>query len=240
MGTARAIRTVDERSAVPPRRDWEQLRVGGEFDRLTHYLFRYPAKFHPPVVRTLLDRYTKKGNLVLDPFCGSGTLLVEACVLGRRSIGIDVDPVAVMVAQAKVHHYQIPRLRDSAKRVLNSMRKYRRPGKEYKLRMFEDLTERQYGRQVQPVRAFVPAIPNLFHWFRKYVILDLARMRQGHSVVKRATRSVACQAASWPAWWTVFGSWRGMPSLRARSSVPVSRQPRRNRPIASALVSSAA
>lgn len=83
-----------------------RLRVEADFDRLTHYLFRYPAKFHPPVVRALLERYTGKGECVFDPFCGSGTLLVEASVLGRPSIGLDVDPVAVAVTGAKVHRYQ--------------------------------------------------------------------------------------------------------------------------------------
>ena len=49
--------------------------------RLSHYAFRYPAKFHPPVVRELVQRYSKKGQVCCDPFCGSGTRLVEA----RRS-----------------------------------------------------------------------------------------------------------------------------------------------------------
>jgi predicted RNA methylase len=63
-------------------------------ERYTHYLFRYPAKFHPPVARALLERHTEPGDCVLDCFCGSGTLLVEAAITGRSAIGSDVDPVA--------------------------------------------------------------------------------------------------------------------------------------------------
>jgi hypothetical protein len=71
--------------------------------RLTHHLFRFPAKFHPPVVRQLIQDYTEEGETILDPFCGSGTLLVEASVLGRNSIGIDIDPLSVFVTNVKVH-----------------------------------------------------------------------------------------------------------------------------------------
>nr|MDQ4041145.1 site-specific DNA-methyltransferase [Actinomycetota bacterium] len=69
--------------------------------RYTHYLFRYPAKFHPPVAQALLERYTEPGDCVLDCFCGSGTLLVEATVAGRSAVGSDVDPVAAFVSRVK-------------------------------------------------------------------------------------------------------------------------------------------
>jgi len=83
------------RFAVEPRR------------RLTHYLFRFPAKFHPPVARALVNGYTKPGDRVLDPFCGSGSLLVEAAVAGRNAIGTDVDPLAVFVSRAKTRVYDL-------------------------------------------------------------------------------------------------------------------------------------
>src|SRR5260370_41643913 len=69
--------------------------------RFTHYLFRFPAKFHPPVIRCLIDRYTKEGDRILDPFCGSGTLLVEALASGRDAVGIDIDPLARFVSRVK-------------------------------------------------------------------------------------------------------------------------------------------
>jgi 23S rRNA G2445 N2-methylase RlmL len=69
-------------------------------ERYTHYLFRYPAKFHPPVARALLERHTEPGACVLDCFCGSGTLLVEAAISGRSAIGSDIDPVAAFVSRA--------------------------------------------------------------------------------------------------------------------------------------------
>src|SRR5260370_39197921 len=90
----------------PKRFEFSDVR--GE--RLTHYLFRYPAKFHPPVARALVERYSEPGDLVLDCFCGSGTLLVEAAVLGRHALGTDVDPLAAWVSEAKTNRYRTRQL----------------------------------------------------------------------------------------------------------------------------------
>lgn len=59
---------------------------------LTHNLHPYPAKFIPQIPKELIVRLSKKNNWVLDPFCGSGTSLVEARLTGRNSIGVDVNP----------------------------------------------------------------------------------------------------------------------------------------------------
>jgi DNA modification methylase len=58
----------------------------------THGLHKYPAKFFPELPRWLLKRYSREGDAILDPFCGSGTTNVEALLTRRHSIGIDVDP----------------------------------------------------------------------------------------------------------------------------------------------------
>lgn len=144
--------------------------------RLTHQLFRYPAKFHPPVVAELLDRYTMPSQLVMDPFVGLGTALVESAVMQRRSIGFDVDPVAAMIAKAKTTIYDIPEVVEDCSRLLRAIDGLERPREEYELRTFEDITEAEYDKIVAYEGLWVPAIPNLHHWFRRYVIIDLARM----------------------------------------------------------------
>jgi hypothetical protein len=57
----------------------------------------------PKLARYLIQRYSRTGDTVLDPFCGKGTVLLEACLLGRTGIGVDVAPDAVIVTNAKVN-----------------------------------------------------------------------------------------------------------------------------------------
>jgi DNA modification methylase len=143
-------------------------------NRLTHYLFRYPAKFHPPILRELILRYSRQGGLILDPFVGSGSLLVEASTLGRHSIGIDVDPIAIEVARAKVMRFDITRLEHSSERLLEKLKRYERLPAEYKRRTHVDLSSASFRDQQRRVRTYIPRIPDIEHWFRRYVIVDLA------------------------------------------------------------------
>lgn len=69
---------------------------------ITHGYHRYPAKFIPQLASALIKKYTKTGDLVIDPFCGCGTTLVEAKVTDRKSLGVDINPVAVLIAKAKI------------------------------------------------------------------------------------------------------------------------------------------
>lgn len=79
--------------------DWDFARSYSEspFSAL-HW---HPGRFASQIPATLIGLMTNPGDCVLDPFAGSGTTLVEAQRLGRRSIGIDVSPVAALMSRAK-------------------------------------------------------------------------------------------------------------------------------------------
>ena len=149
-------------------------RYRNEF-KYTHYLFRFPAKFHPPAVRCLLERFSKPGDTILDPFCGSGTLLVEALIYDRAAIGIDVDPVATFISRVKCTPLSPKSLRRRFERLQQDLQRIRRTKSEYDRLIHEDLSSRAIARFRDELR--IPAIPNIEHWFRTYVILDLARIR---------------------------------------------------------------
>ena len=68
---------------------------------LTHNFYRYPARFSPDFVRSVLLEFSEVGDSVYDPFMGGGTTLVEAASLGRHSIGTDISSLAAFVAKVK-------------------------------------------------------------------------------------------------------------------------------------------
>ena len=144
--------------------------------RLTHYLFRFPAKFHPPVAHSLIRSHTEAGQTVLDPFCGSGTLLLAAAVEGRNAIGSDVDPVAVFVSGVKAHRFRPSHLRASWDRLRPHVNRLARSTNEYTERQFDDMPQCEYDGVLVHEELWVPSIPNLHHWFRRYVVIDLARI----------------------------------------------------------------
>ena len=111
---------------------------------------------------------------MFDPFCGSGTLLVEATVAGRNAQGTDLDPVAVFVSRVKTHRYRISQLRATASTVLDRLGRNERPEREYEKRQYVDLAPHKARRERGGL--WVPDIPRIDHWFRRYVVIDLARI----------------------------------------------------------------
>jgi len=74
---------------------------------LSHDLHIYKAKFFPRMVRALINIFGTEGP-IFDPFCGSGTAMLEASLLGVDSFGIDIDPICQLIAQTKVEPFLNP------------------------------------------------------------------------------------------------------------------------------------
>lgn len=79
-----------------------------------HSICSYMASFPPKVPHYFISRFTKPGDIVLDPFSGRGTTPAEACIMGRKGIGSDLNPMAVVLTKAKV---KMPKLNSVNKRL---------------------------------------------------------------------------------------------------------------------------
>jgi len=121
-------------------------------ERATHLIHPYPAKLLPHIPHFFLhnSRLSKPGDLVLDPFCGSGTVLLEAILAGRRATGFDCNPFSALLARVKVRKLDAPTLSRALNRVLRTA-----PG----------------------LAPAVPPIINSAHWYSSRHLRNLGRLR---------------------------------------------------------------
>ncbi|MEM5672812.1 DNA methyltransferase [Bacillus cereus] len=120
---------------------------------LTHGLHSYPAKYIPQLPEAVILEHTNERNTVLDPFCGSGTTVLEASIHGRKSIGIDSNPIAALVSRVKTTALSV----DELQRIKEISQK---------LKSIEIVEEKE-----------VPNVPNIDHWFQQNMIKELAWLK---------------------------------------------------------------
>ena len=89
--------------------DWDFR--GENTKEYTHCFHIYPAMMIPQIARGLIQIYGKEGDLLFDPYCGSGTSLVEGRLAGMNVCGTDLNPTARMIARAKSINYDLDELR---------------------------------------------------------------------------------------------------------------------------------
>lgn len=108
---------------IPVNPDW-YFKNARSIEQWTHGYHRYPAKFLPNLVKKLIEEYTKENDLVADFFAGCGTTLVEAKVHGRKSIGVDINPVAELITKAKTNPVVPEKLDASYKSIVDSFSEF--------------------------------------------------------------------------------------------------------------------
>lgn len=137
-----------------------------------HGIHPYPAKFIPQIPRTLIDLFHPGDDSpVLDPFCGSGTTNVEAFEMGLPSVGIDLNPLAALVAKVKTTPLRAP---------LGGFAR--------------DVVEKAKER-VETGRFSIPDIPRVDHWFKVSVQKALAAIVNELSEVSESDVADALKVA---------------------------------------------
>ena len=154
-----------------------RLKFPDVHDRLNHNSFRYPAKFHPPVARALIEQFSEPGQTVLDPFCGSGTALVEGLAIGRSAVGTDIDPLAVLVASAKVRRLDLDQIDALVVRLRDSVTAMREADSSRWGGFELDIDEAEHAAAAMAVAPHIPPLPRMEHWFRRRVVIQLAAIR---------------------------------------------------------------
>lgn len=134
-----------------------------------HRFWRFPGSFHYPVCDWMIEKFTHKNEVILDPMCGSGILPIQAFKKSRRSYGYDIDPFSVLMCKAKSHPYDIELLETeiiSVKKKLNRIKR-------------DDKTLVKLAKNDEDdVIEGIPDVYNATHWFKKYVLNDVGRVIQ--------------------------------------------------------------
>ncbi|MGH2353185.1 MAG: DNA methyltransferase, partial [Chloroflexota bacterium] len=103
--------------------NWRERELPeSERTKHVHRLHPYLGKFIPQLVEVFLRKYFAPGQTVLDPFCGSGTTLVQANELGVNSIGYDISAFIVLLCRAKTAQYDLRLVRREALDILEKVR----------------------------------------------------------------------------------------------------------------------
>jgi DNA modification methylase len=157
----------------------------------THGLHPFAAKFPPQLVAWAIERYSQPDQVICDPMAGSGTTLVEACRLGRQSIGFDIDPLACLISRAKSTPLDVEHLTQCNQLITKLIT-------EITTEYSQELISGVLPVGIEPAET-LPALPNLNYWFSPQVQVALV-------LLKRAIVQVTAPVEIKTLWYVIFSS----------------------------------
>lgn len=124
----RSLKTEFQSSCSPLEVDFRQLvnwvKLGDQF---THQIHPYPAKLIPHIANFFINASTffSKERIVLDPFCGSGTVALESSLAGCTPFVADANPLALLITKVKTTPYDTHQLLESMHRIAQKAKRYK-------------------------------------------------------------------------------------------------------------------
>lgn len=139
--------------------DWDFTGEIGATGFATYHW--YPARYVPQLPGILINYFSAPGDLVLDPFSGSGTTLIEAYKFGRRAIGVDLTPNAVMMTRAKITPFEEQAFALYKTDVMDRV---------------QDLLIQARGRNSAEAKLTqsIPSVDENLKWYHRNTLLELA------------------------------------------------------------------
>lgn len=110
-------------------------------------IHEYPAMLHYMLVRELLKEYGKDKNVFFDPFCGSGVALCESLRAGKKTIGVDINPLSLLISKVRCSNIR------------------------------KEIPVKDIMQKAKSAPADVPHIENADYWFKPQVIEGLGKIR---------------------------------------------------------------
>lgn len=123
----------------------------------THTIHPYPAMMIPQVAGRLINEYARPKAIILDPFCGSGSVLLEAFIKGHNSYGIDINPLSHLISKVKTTPINPNILYDVMEKILK------------RAKLFKHIES--------------PKFLNIDYWFKSDVIEKLARLKKAIELI---------------------------------------------------------
>lgn len=130
----------------------------------------YPAKFTIELALEHVEKYTSKGDVIYDPFVGSGTTLLAASVSGRKGYGTDINHIAILISRFKLLSFRNSQLKN--------------------LISFIDRFESTYHNKIEAVELF--SYPSINHWFCDNAIRVLSLIKKEIGTLSNADEQLFC------------------------------------------------
>jgi DNA modification methylase len=103
-----------------------------------HRLHPYLGKFIPQLVEVFLKKYFQPGQMILDPFVGSGTTLIEANLLNMSSVGVELSEFSYLITKVKTQKYSVELVEKEILDILNKTKEFSRKIQKNQRSLFED------------------------------------------------------------------------------------------------------